>query len=136
MRRQLVDLLAAYLMGWKALHDLAEWLAGIDWNDPNLDLETRQLIGRFELLATEVLEGQRLEAEFWPEAVQLVAAETNSIYSRYGSPFAEASITRSSNDVTFRPPTLVFPIRPSTSVVELKAEELPSWSISPRLVPA
>ena len=44
------------------LRDWQEYLAGIDWDDINLD---RERYGRLELLATEVSEGLRPEEEFW-----------------------------------------------------------------------
>jgi len=100
MRTELVDLSTAYLMGWKTIYDCAEWLVGIDWDDPGLDPETLNLAGRLELLATEVLEGLRPEAEFWQEAAEFVSRETDSLYSQ--QEFITVPVAISSNDSTER----------------------------------
>ena len=68
MRKELADLLSAYLFGWKSLADCAEWLASLDWDDPEFDQDNHDLAGRLELLTTEVAEGLRPEQEFWEEA--------------------------------------------------------------------
>ena len=124
MRTELVNLSTAYLMGWKTIGDFAEWLAGIDWDAPILDVEAQTLFGRFELLATEVLEGLRPEAEFWQEAAEFVARETNSLYSQ--PIFITKTIADSSNDSTSWPPE---PIRQPVGASQ-------SWNISPLPVSA
>ena len=73
MNTELIDLLVAYLKGWKTISDCAEWLAGVVWDDPDLAPETRNLLGRLELIVTEVAEELRPEAEFSQEAAAIVA---------------------------------------------------------------
>lgn len=64
LERELSDVLAAYLSQWKTLSDCALLLAGVDWDDPRLDAESGAALGGLELLAHEVLEGMRDEADF------------------------------------------------------------------------
>lgn len=80
MSSEIADMLTAYLMDWNSLRDCAEWIAGIDWDDPALTREFRYRAGRLELLSTETLEGLRPEADFWKEAAEYVAHETGSVY--------------------------------------------------------
>lgn len=119
MLTELVDLLTAYLMGWKTIRDCAEWLAGMDWDDRGLDQDTLNMAGRLELLVTEVLEGLRPEDEFWQEASNLVTRETNSLYSQ--PVLITNSIANSSNDSTNRTPEFMIPVVGASQ----------SWSISP-----
>jgi len=118
---EIVNLLTAYLMGWKNICDCAEWISGIDWDDPDLDTNTRGLMARMELLSTEVLEGLRPEAEFRKQAAELVARETGSLYSQpeLGE---EPTVADSSSNTTNWP------------VIPSGAEVSQSWSISPQLV--
>ena len=81
------------------MRDCDEWLAGIDWDDPKLDTETSNLVGRLELFTTEGLEGLRPEVEFWQEAAKFVARETNSLYSQQVLSTG-ISVADSSNDGT------------------------------------
>ena len=123
MRTELANLSTAYLMGWKTIRDCAEWLAGIDWDDPSLDSESLNFVGRLELLATEVLEGLRPESDFWQESAEFVARETNLLYSQppLVSNFTVAS---SSSTSTARIPEFI----------GLGVGVSQSWSISPLLV--
>lgn len=88
MRAELVDLLAAYLSGWKTLRDCAEWLAGINWDDPKFDPRDRNLAGRLELLVTEVAEGLRPVADFDEEAATIVARNTTSLFVTLRTPWS------------------------------------------------
>lgn len=125
MRTDLIDLSTAYLLGWKTLYDFAEWLAGIDWDDPGLDPESLKLAGRLELLATEVAEGLRPEAEFWQQVAEFVASETNFMYETQALLTGSMQIN-SSNDITDRP----------LELTPMPGEASQSWSISPLLEPA
>lgn len=78
---ELSDVLTAYLSGWKSLGDFCEWLAGVDWDDPSFDADSQSVVGLFELLATDVMEGIRPETEFAQEASDFVAAATGSRYA-------------------------------------------------------
>lgn len=78
---ELSDVLTAYLSGWKSLGDFCEWLAGVDWDDPSFDSDSQSVVGLFELLATDVMEGIRPETEFAQEASDFVAATTGSRYA-------------------------------------------------------
>lgn len=78
---ELADVLTAYLSGRKSLSDICEWLAGVDWDDPSFDADSQSVVGLFELLATDVMEGIRPETEFAQEASDFVAAATGSRYA-------------------------------------------------------
>jgi len=123
MQADLVDLSTAYLMGWKTVRDFAEWLAGIDWDDPNVGPDVIRIAGRLELLTTEVLEGMRPEVEFWGEVSEFVSRETDSLYAEQGLTF-DSNVADSSSDSVERPPEFMVPA--------VGASE--SWSISPLLV--
>ena len=120
MRRELVNLLEAYLLGWKTIYDCSEWLASIDWDDPGLDPESLEMAGLLELLATEVAEGLRPEADFWREAAKFVASKTNSVYAPQVN-ILESVAVNSSGDITAWPP--------GVTVTEVQGSQ--SWSISP-----
>jgi hypothetical protein len=122
MRKDITDLLTAYLMGWKTARDCAEWIAGVDWNDASLDGGTKELVGKIELLVTEVLEGLRPEAELWAEASKLVAQETGSVYCQLSST-EDFIVTSSSNENN---------VFPGIMVPEVVGSQ--SWNISPLLV--
>ena len=51
--RELVQLLQDYLLGSKGLGECAEWLAGVNWDDPDLTDEEKDSLGLFELLITD-----------------------------------------------------------------------------------
>ena len=102
MTRDLIDLSTAYLLGWKTIYDCAEWLAGIDWDNPDLDPENLKSASLLELLATEVAEGLRLEDDFRQEASRFVASRTNFLYVRQ-DPLTESRAANSSNDLTTWP---------------------------------
>jgi len=125
MRRELADVLTAYLMGWKAIRDCAEWLSGIDW-DADLDPEAQKLAGGMELLITEVVEGLRPEAEFWQEAAKFVAKESESLYSPSLS-MPELIVGDSSSDRNSPIVEIIVGVGPVVG-------ESQSWSISPQLV--
>ena len=80
LKKELADILTAYLSGWKTLSDCYMWLASVDWDDPELDSDGQKVLGLFELLSTDVLEGFREEIEFASEASDFVAKETRSRY--------------------------------------------------------
>ena len=122
MNKEFLDLLTAYLSGWKTVFDCDEWLAGIDWDDPKLSTENRSILGRLELLATEVAEGLRQEIEFSQEASAIIADATDLLYVPQ-PPLTDLKTVDSSNDSMVRPEFIV--------ILEAAAQ---SWSISPRLV--
>lgn len=112
MRTELVNLLESYLLGWKTLSDIADWLAGIDWDDPGLDPQSQKIAGRMELLVTEVAEGLRPETEFWRDAQDLVSRETHPssrqscLYSTEAL-LKDSRVVSSSNDGTLQLPFTV-----------------------------
>lgn len=110
---EFLDLLAAYLAGWRSLVDCEEWLASLDWSE--LDSGMRGAAGQFELLATEVAEGLRREEEFRTEAALRVDRAKGVLYITTPKP---VSIASSSND----------PVVRQTFIRQDAA--LPSWSIS------
>ncbi|MDA1036518.1 MAG: hypothetical protein O3B65_06530 [Chloroflexi bacterium] len=75
MKKELIDLLSAYLDDGLSLVDSAEWLAGVSWDRPGPDLTIRTTLADLELLATDVLEGLRPEQEFREAASVVVARE-------------------------------------------------------------
>lgn len=124
IRKELTDILTAYLIGWKNIRDCAEWLSSIDWNG-NVDLESQDLLGRMELLTTEVIEGLRPEADFWTEVAEFVARESDLLFNQPTSG-PSLTITNSCNDT----------INPPIELIVEGVEESPSWSISPVPEPA
>lgn len=82
MREGLLNLLTSYFMGLKSITNCAEWLAGVDWDDPQLDQQTKNDAGHLELLVTEILEGIRPESDFWKEASAMVARDTGFDYGK------------------------------------------------------
>lgn len=75
MRVELVNILSKYLTGKKSLCDVSEWFSCIDWNNIDIDSPISSLIGKFQLLVTEVSEGMRSESELWIEALSFVSNE-------------------------------------------------------------
>jgi len=102
MRTELFNIATDYLLGWKTIYDCAEWIAGIDWEDPGLDPESLKFAGLLELLATEVTEGLRPEADFRQEAANLVAREIGPLYTIQACSIA----ANSSGDITQWSPEL------------------------------
>lgn len=125
MRSELIDLLAAYLSGWKTIFDCAEWLAGVKWEDLSGDPDAKEIYGELELLVTEVAEGLRAETEFSDAATDLVARVTGSRYVISTAVSSPSVSDSSSAEVVLTPEFLV------SSVVGQR-----SWNISPRLVSA
>ena len=123
LSRELADILTAYLAGWKTLFDCYVWLASVDWDDPVLDSDGQKILGLFELLSTDVLEGFRDETEFAQEASNFVAGATGSRYLVPKSQLAVASSASSSDDV----------VRNLMPVTTATQGEL-SWTISPLTV--
>ena len=70
---ELVDILDSYLNSNAGLREIAEWLAGVVWDDPELTKDDQEVYGLFELLVTEIAEGMRDEAELRTEAEQFLA---------------------------------------------------------------
>lgn len=71
MLNELYHLLKGYLAGHYGIAAMAGWLGSVDWN--YISTEEGETIGTFELLATEVLEGLRPEADFRTEAEYFTA---------------------------------------------------------------
>jgi predicted DNA-binding ribbon-helix-helix protein len=108
MKKELKDLLTSYLLGWKTLSNCAEWLASINWDNLTLDQETMELVGRVELIVTEVMEGLRLESEFWGLANEIASKDASkdrtSIYRIEQNTFSTVNtITNSSNEISSSP---------------------------------
>ena len=74
---ELVELMQSYLRGSNSMDDCAEWLAGVDWDDPDLTKDEMETLGGFVLVLTEISEGLRDEAEFREDAAALVAARSD-----------------------------------------------------------
>ena len=69
---EFLDVLAKCVSGERPLSDVEEWLAGVDWDDPDLTPERKEVFGLFEVLATEVSEGLRDRKELLNEASTLL----------------------------------------------------------------
>lgn len=122
LKQELTDVLTAYLADWKTLLDCYMWLASVDWDDPTLDPNCQEVLGLFELLSTEVLEGFRDEIEFAQEASDFVASATGSRYA-VQELRATVSTFASSSDSN---------VRSLMPMVEAQGEL--SWNISPLTV--
>ena len=72
---ELVQLMQSYLRGASSMDDCADWLAGVDWDDPELTKGDMETVGGFVLVLTEISEGLREEAEFRQDAANFVAAK-------------------------------------------------------------
>lgn len=59
------------------LREIAGWLAGVDWDDPELTSEETSALGLLLLLSTEVAEGMRDESELRTEAERFLADRTS-----------------------------------------------------------
>ncbi len=78
---ELAQILADYLKGAKGLCECAEWLAGVDWDDPDLNDEEKDSFGIFELLITDVADGLRDEQELQVEASSFVASSSRKMFT-------------------------------------------------------
>ena len=79
---ELVTLLQCYLVSDKSLRECAEWLAGVDWDDPALTDEEKETIGLFEVLITEIAEGMRKEVEFQEAAADFIGRNATEVLER------------------------------------------------------
>ena len=74
---ELVQLMQSYVRGASSMEDCADWLAGVDWDDPELTKGDMEIVGGFVLVLTEISEGIREEAEFRQDAANFVAAKSD-----------------------------------------------------------
>ena len=75
---EFIRLLQDFLASRASLVDCAEWLASIDWDDPDMAENEQEAFGLFELLVTEVAEKMREEAELRAEATRFLAERTTA----------------------------------------------------------
>ena len=101
----LLQILQGYLTGFSSLAECAEWMAGVDWDDPDLTVEEKETLALFELLLTEAAEALREESEFWEAASEFVASKTQSVFAK--QTFTDISITSSSASVASFPQLVV-----------------------------
>ena len=123
--RELVHLLQDYLLGAKGIGECAEWMAGVNWDDPDLTDREKDSLGLFELLITDVAEGLREELEFWEEASQLIAKTTRSTFTWQAFPEVPIAVDSASS----RAPQIVVEVK-----VEARVSR--SWNISPLAAPS
>ena len=116
--REFLEILAKYVSCEQPFSVVEEWLAGVDWDDPNLTQENKEIFGLFELLTTEVSEGLRDQQELIGEAITLLMRQGQNVFLNYMT--VEATIQASSVDA---PIILVTPEQGQRT-----------WSISPQLV--
>lgn len=74
--KEFLGILTEYVSGERPCSAVEEWLAGVDWDDPGLTQDSRNILGLFEVLATEVSESMRDESELVREAKELLARST------------------------------------------------------------
>lgn len=75
---ELVKTAKRFVQGKLSLGDLDAWLAGIDYDDPELSEESKEAAATLRLLCIEVGEGLRPAKELREEARLLAAASTRS----------------------------------------------------------
>lgn len=68
-----MDILTEYVSGKQTRSAVEEWLAGVDWDDPDLIQDSKDVFSLLELLKTEVSEGLRDEGELVKEARDFIA---------------------------------------------------------------
>ena len=115
---ELVQLMQSYLRGASTIDDCAEWLAGVDWDDPELTEDETEALGGFVLVLTEISDGIRDESEFKEDVRQFVASRIGFVFQQAGPQefdMAPGTTTSASR-----------PERPSFTVVSPVAR---SWSI-------
>lgn len=115
MRQEVLDLLTSYLAGWKTLQECAEWIAGVDWSQPGMDMESRQMISAVELVVTEVLEGLRPESELYKEASEIVARGGGSMFAQVGDPTPVTIVSSYSGTFLTSPMLVAVPEEPVLS---------------------
>ena len=120
---EMVQMLEGYLTNARGLRECAEWLAGVDWDDPRLTQEEKEALGLFELLVTEVSEGLRGVEEFWQAASEFVAERSQSVFT--WQLFPKVLFAVGTADTTTLPFEVVY-----------VDQESRSWSISPQVVPS
>lgn len=119
---ELIRLLQDYLTSSVSLAECAEWLAGVDWDDPELTADERGSFGLFELLITEISEGLREEYEFREEVARLLAARTPLVFAMM--PLENQMVTVASSSES----------TPTVEVIVAGDQASQSWNISPQQV--
>lgn len=76
---ELNQLLQDYLNSDQDLGQCAEWLAGIDWDDPALTYGEKETLGLLELLAVEVSESIRPEQDFRDAVAEVLTREPAAV---------------------------------------------------------
>ncbi len=79
---ELLILLQGYLTSGKSLVECSEWLAGVDWDDPELNAAEREILGTLELLITEKSEGMREESDFHEDTTRFVADQAGMVLAK------------------------------------------------------
>ncbi|MDE2843783.1 MAG: hypothetical protein OXN21_10435 [Chloroflexota bacterium] len=74
---ELIRLLQDFLASNASLAECAEWLAGVDWSDPEMTEDEQEAYGLFELMVTEVAEEIRDETEFRTEVQRFLSERTS-----------------------------------------------------------
>ena len=87
--KDVIQQLQAYLLRSLSFDECRDWLASVDWNDPELTKEDWEILGELQLVLTEIGEGMREEPEFRETASRVVAERADTIGS--GAPLMAAS---------------------------------------------
>ena len=77
--KEFLDVLTEYISGERTCSAVEEWLAGVNWDDPDLTQESKDAYGLLELLLIEVSEGLRDEDELVREAKSLLERESGPL---------------------------------------------------------
>ena len=83
--REVVGTLGQYAIGKVSLDALEEWLAAIDWNDPTISNESREVVGTLRLLCVEVDEGMRNEEEVRRRVVEILNSSAIGLRFPFGT---------------------------------------------------
>ena len=119
--KDFLDLLARCVSGEQPFSVVEEWLAGIDWDDPDLTPDEKETFGLFELLTTEVSEEMRDQQELLSEATTLLTKQGLNVFLKDIT--VEVVIRASAVD------------SPDTGAIMIRDDQdLQTWSISLVLV--
>lgn len=124
IKSELLNLLSAYLVGWKNISDCSEWLSSLDWEKIDKASTFAIILGELDVLCTEILEGMRSESEFEIKVSDFVASKS---CVRYSVPRTSIMISGSSTATTDNR---------TNFTVAVDSQELSFWNISPQVAPA
>jgi len=126
LQNSLANLLSSYLLGQKSFLECTEWFSTIDWGSIDITSKVAQMLGKLQLISTEVSEGIRLESEFQQVASEAATDIAGTACIRYWIPRLEGLMVSSSSNDNIH----------NSTFMPMENRELQSWSISPQVVSA